>query len=68
MITLDRLQRIFLLSLPIIGGMISQNILNIVDTAMVGHLGATALAAVGTGGGKGGASGGGSCCGTVQIL
>ncbi len=49
MIILDRLQRIFLLSLPIIGGMISQNILNIVDTAMVGHLGATALAAVGTG-------------------
>lgn len=49
MITLDRLQRIFLLSLPIIGGMISQNILNVVDTAMVGHLGAVALAAVGTG-------------------
>jgi putative MATE family efflux protein len=49
MITLDRLQRIFLLSLPIIGGMISQNVLNIVDVAMVGHLGATALAAVGAG-------------------
>lgn len=49
MITLDRFQRIFLLSLPIIGGMISQNILNIVDVAMVGHLGASALAAVGTG-------------------
>jgi len=29
--------------------MISQNILNIADTAMVGHLGATALAAVGIG-------------------
>ena len=47
MITIDRLRRIFLLSLPIIGGMISQNILNIVDTAMVGHLGPAALAAVG---------------------
>jgi len=47
MLTVDRLRQIFLLSLPIIGGMISQNILNIADTAMVGHLGATALAAVG---------------------
>ena len=49
MITLDRFKQIFLLSLPIIGGMISQNILNIADVAMVGHLGATALAAVGVG-------------------
>jgi len=49
MITLDRFKQIILLSLPIIGGMISQNILNIADTAMVGHLGATALAAVGVG-------------------
>lgn len=49
MITLDRLQRILLLSLPIIGGMISQNLLNIVDVAMVGYLGPSALAAVGTG-------------------
>lgn len=38
------------LGLPIIGGMVSQNILNLVDTAMVGKLGDVALAAVGTGG------------------
>ena len=37
------------LSLPIIGGMISQNVLNIVDTAMVGRVGVTALASVGLG-------------------
>ena len=35
------------LALPIIGGMVSQNLLNIVDTAMVGFLGDPALAAVG---------------------
>jgi len=46
----DRRQRIFALSLPIIGGMVSQNLLNIVDTAMVGFLGDAALAAVGLGG------------------
>jgi putative MATE family efflux protein len=46
----DRLRRILTLALPIIGGMVSQNILNLVDTAMVGHLGDTALAAVGLGG------------------
>ncbi|MEC7984902.1 MAG: MATE family efflux transporter [Myxococcota bacterium] len=38
------------MSLPIIGGMVSQNILNLVDTAMVGQLGHVALAAVGLGG------------------
>lgn len=37
------------LALPIIGGMISQNILNLVDIAMVGRLGTTALAATGLG-------------------
>ena len=42
--------RILTLALPIIGGMVSQNILNLVDTAMVGHLGDAALAAVGMGG------------------
>jgi len=47
MITISKLKKIFLLSLPIIGGMVSQNLLNLVDTAMVGQLGATALAAVG---------------------
>lgn len=33
-----------------IGGMVSQNVLNLVDTAMVGSLGTDALAAVGLGG------------------
>lgn len=49
---LTRAQRdraILTLSLPIIGGMISQNILNLVDTAMVGQLGVHALASVGLG-------------------
>lgn len=43
-------ERIFSLALPIIGAMLSQNLLNLVDTAMVGSLGDTALAAVGVGG------------------
>jgi MATE family multidrug resistance protein len=38
------------MALPIIGGMVSQNVLNLVDTAMVGSLGDEALAAVGLGG------------------
>ena len=46
----DRMRRILLLSLPIIGGMMSQNIMNLVDTAMVGTLGDAALGAVGLGG------------------
>lgn len=45
-----RLRRILALSLPIIGGMVSQNLFNLVDTAMVGFLGNAALAAVGLGG------------------
>ena len=45
-----RRSRIFVLAMPIIGGMLSQNLLNIVDTAMVGFLGDAALAAVGLGG------------------
>lgn len=48
--TADRRQRIFALALPIIGGMVSQNILNLVDTYMVGSLGDAALAAVGMAG------------------
>lgn len=36
-----------MLALPIIGAMMSQNILNLVDTAMVGHLGPAELAGVG---------------------
>lgn len=46
-LTQDRARRIVTLSLPIIGGMVSQNVMNLVDTAMVGHLGKEALAAVG---------------------
>jgi len=46
----DRRQQILFLALPIIGGMVSQNVLNLVDTAMVGHLGNEALAGVGLGG------------------
>lgn len=44
-----RTRRILGLSLPIIGGMTSQNLLNLIDTAMVGALGAPALAGVGLG-------------------
>ncbi len=45
-----RRKRILVLALPIIGGMLSQNVLNLVDTAMVGTLGDAALAGVGLGG------------------
>lgn len=45
-----RTGKILALGLPVVGGMISQNVLNLVDTAFVGSLGTTALAAVGTGG------------------
>lgn len=45
-----RRRRIFGLALPIIGGMVSQNVLNLVDTGMVGTLGDEALFAVGLGG------------------
>jgi putative MATE family efflux protein len=44
-----RIRAILALALPIIGGMASQNVLNLVDTAMVGYLGAPSLAAVGMG-------------------
>ncbi len=43
-----RLNRIGHLALPIVGGMVSQTVLNLVDTAMVGVLGKNALAGVGT--------------------
>ncbi|MES2683377.1 MAG: MATE family efflux transporter [Pseudomonadota bacterium] len=46
-IHVNRRREIWALSLPIIGGMTSQNILNLVDTAMVGQLGPAALAGVG---------------------
>lgn len=42
-----RTREIMALSLPIIGGMMSQNVLNLVDTWLVGGLGAAALAACG---------------------
>jgi multidrug resistance protein, MATE family len=44
-----RSRQVLAIALPIIGGMVSQNVLNLVDTAMVGGLGDAALAAVGTG-------------------
>jgi putative MATE family efflux protein len=43
----ERRRAILGLALPIIGGMASQNVLNLVDTAMVGVLGSAPLAAVG---------------------
>jgi putative MATE family efflux protein len=49
MLDRNRIRTILALALPIIGGMASQNVLNLVDTAMVGYLGAPALAAVGMG-------------------
>ncbi len=45
--TPERRRAILALALPTIGGMMSQNILNLIDTAMVGTLGAAALAGVG---------------------
>jgi len=42
-----RSRQVIFISVPIIGAMISQNILNLVDAAMVGHLGSAAMAAVG---------------------
>lgn len=47
MIPRDRTNQILQIALPIIGGMMSQNILNLVDAAMVGQLGKVQLAAVG---------------------
>ncbi len=40
---------IWQIALPILGGMVSQNLLNLVDIAMVGRLGDAALAATGVG-------------------
>ncbi len=48
MITATRLRRIGGIAVPIVGGMVSQNVLTLVDTAMVGTLGEAALAAVST--------------------
>jgi putative MATE family efflux protein len=45
----ERRGRIWAIALPIMGGMMSQNILNLVDIGMVGVLGDSALAASGIG-------------------
>ncbi len=45
----DRRKAIWAIALPIMGGMMSQNVLNLVDIGMVGHLGDAALAATGIG-------------------
>ncbi|MSO98887.1 MAG: MATE family efflux transporter [Rhodospirillaceae bacterium] len=42
-----RRRTIAVLALPIVAGMVSQNITNLIDTAMMGFVSATALAAVG---------------------
>ncbi len=46
----ERRRAIWSIALPIMGGMMSQNVLNLVDIYMVGHLGDAALAATGIGG------------------
>ena len=46
----SRSRTILKLALPIIGGMLSQSLLNLVDAALVGSLGPVALAGVGVGG------------------
>ena len=43
----ERFKQIMLLALPIMAGMMSQSLLNLVDTWMVSRLGSEALAAVG---------------------
>tara|TARA_R110002073_G_scaffold140253_11_gene290938 strand:+ start:40306 stop:41640 length:1335 start_codon:yes stop_codon:yes gene_type:complete len=48
-LALDRRQKILALAVPIMLGMISQTILNLVDTLMVSSLGAKSIAAVGFG-------------------
>ena len=45
----DRRKLVWGIALPIMGGMMSQNILNLVDIGMVGRLGDAALAATGIG-------------------
>jgi len=45
----ERRRQVWSIALPIMGGMMSQNVLNLVDIAMVGRLGDKALAATGIG-------------------
>ncbi len=47
MMSAARFREVWALALPILGAMLSQVLLNLVDLAMVGHLGANALAGVG---------------------
>ncbi|PIR31955.1 MAG: MATE family efflux transporter, partial [Alphaproteobacteria bacterium CG11_big_fil_rev_8_21_14_0_20_44_7] len=47
MLDKQRSKQILALTVPILAGMLSQNILNLVDAAMVGSLGTAALGAVG---------------------
>ena len=42
--------RVMRLAFPIMLGMLSQSVLNLIDAALVGHLGQEALAGVGIGG------------------
>lgn len=46
-VLIDRIKTIIYLALPIIAGMVSQNLMMVIDMAMVGTLGTNALAAVG---------------------
>ena len=50
MLNLSRSKTVLTLGLPIMAGMLSQSLLNLVDAAMVGSLGEAALAGVGLGG------------------
>ncbi|MSQ86903.1 MAG: hypothetical protein EXR10_08705 [Alphaproteobacteria bacterium] len=43
----ERRRTIAVLALPIVAGMVSQNITNLIDIGMMGFIGSTALAAVG---------------------
>lgn len=47
---MERYKKILALAAPLIGAMISQNLLNLVDSFMVGRIGTAALAAVAAGG------------------
>lgn len=49
MLPLQRYKTIIGLGLPIIGGMLSQSVLNLIDAALVGQLGEASLAGVGIG-------------------
>jgi putative MATE family efflux protein len=50
LVTGQRFRHIIALAFPIIGAMVSQNVFNVIDTAMVATLGDPAIAAVGLGG------------------